>query len=422
MLDMKISLKYGFFGWGMGGTSIAVDCADIPMSSADPTRPYTSLLINSNEIDLDKLPNLPNAKKLLLKGYGRGVGRDIVLGQKAFEDNKEMITQEVVSYFKDRDYIFISCGLGGGTGTGALLEAIRLLHTSGFAGRFGLLLTLPRRNEGRKVLSNALQRLQTLKRAMSGLGAIIVVDNEQLFQVGLAQEKPASVEEFMKSCNRHIAKLLHELNTVTSSYIPVGNYHFDASEWLNMLRSSGCLHIAKCVLPIKDIEVSSPVTYMDKLKQSVLNGELSTGYDLSDAASSAVSIVADQSYANELFTHAFVEEVQSFLQSTTPTLDENPVATYSADQPGLVTIYTVVSGLNFPNSVGKLAQEAAELERLAEERNQKTDAIAVALAGFNKQAKKETADLESLLFDDDSSPASDRDTPKDPFDFLNELK
>ncbi|WP_411347063.1 plasmid replication protein [Paenibacillus sp. WLX2291] len=422
MLDMKISLKYGFFGWGMGGTSIAVDCADIPMSSADPTRPYTALLINSNEIDLDKLPNLPNAKKLLLKGYGRGVGRDIVLGQKAFEDNKEMITQEVISYFRDRDFIFISCGLGGGTGTGAIIEAIRLLHASGFAGRFGLLLTLPRKNEGRKVLNNALQRLQTIKQAMAGLGAIVVVDNEQLFQVGLAQEKPSSVEEFMKSCNRHIAKLLHELNTVTSSYIPVGNYHFDASEWLNMLRSSGCLHIAKCVLPIKDIDVSSPVTYMDKLKQSVLNGELSTGYDLSDTASSAVSIVADQSYTNELFTHAFVEEVQSFLQSTTPTLDENPVATYGADQPGLVTIYTVLSGLNFPNSVGKLAEVQADLERRAEERNQKPDVIATALAGFNKQVKKETADLESLLFDDDSSPAPDRDTPKDPFDFLNELK
>lgn len=418
---MRISLKYGFFGWGMGGTSIALDCADVPMSSTDKTRPYTALLINSNEIDLTKLSDLPNVKKLLLKGYERGVGRDIVLGQKAFEDNQELIKESVISYFQDRDYIFICCGLGGGTGTGALLEAIRLLHTSGFAGRFGLLLTLPRRNEGRKVLSNALQRLQTLKRAMSGLGAIIVVDNEQLFQVGLAQEKPASVEEFMKSCNRHIAKLLHELNTVTSSYIPYGNYHFDASEWLNMLRSSGCLHIAKCVLPIKDINIASPVTYMDKLKQSVLNGELSTGYDLSDAASSAVSIVADQSCANELFTHAFVEEVQSFLHNTTPTLDENPVATYGADQPGLATIYTVVSGLNFPDSVSKLAEEAAELERRIEERNQKTDMIAVALAGFNKEVKKEEADLESLLFDDSSS-APDCDTPKDPFDFLNELK
>ncbi|MDN4617655.1 plasmid replication protein [Paenibacillus sp. PsM32] len=418
---MRISLKYGFFGWGMGGTSIAFDCADVPMSSTDKTRPYTALLINSNEIDLTKLSDLPNVKKLLLKGYERGVGRDIVLGQKAFEDNQELIKESVISYFKDRDYIFISCGLGGGTGTGALLEAIRLLHTSGFAGRFGLLLTLPRRNEGRKVLSNALQRLQTLKRAMSGLGAIIIVDNEQLFQVGLAQEKPASVEEFMKSCNRHIAKLLHELNTVTSSYIPYGNYHFDASEWLNMLHSSGCLHIAKCVLPINDINIASPVTYMDKLKQSVLNGELSTGYDLSDAASSAVSIVADQSCANELFTHVFVEEVQSFLHNTTPTLDENPVATYGADQPGLVTIYTVVSGLNFPDSVSKLAEEAAELERRVEERNQKTDMIAVALAGFNKEVKKEEADLESLLFGDSSS-APDRDTPKDPFDFLNELK
>ena len=87
-------------------------------------------------------------KKIALPGYEQGVGRDIQLGEQAFTKHKELILQEIKSFFKDREYIFIGCGLGGGTGTGAIIEVIRLLHANGFENRFGLLLTLPRSNEG----------------------------------------------------------------------------------------------------------------------------------------------------------------------------------------------------------------------------------------------------------------------------------
>lgn len=417
---MNISLKYGFIGLGMGGTSIAHACARMRLSTKSAQRPYTALLINSNEMDLLKLPDYPNIKKMKLSGYERGVGRDIQLGQEAFNVHKTSIAETIQGYFGDREYIFICCGLGGGTGTGAVIDAIRLLHAIGFAERFGLLLTLPRRNEGRKVLDNALQRLQVIKRAMQGLGAIVVVDNEKLFQTGLHQNQ--SVEDFMKSCNRHIARLLHDLNTVTASYKPYGSYHFDASEWLNMLKIGGCLHIGKCVLPAQSVDLASPVTYMEAMKQSVLNGELSTGYDLQDATSSAVSIVADSSVAKRLFTHAFVEHIQSFLHESTPILDENPVATYVGDQSGQVTIYTVFAGLNFPDSVTKLTEELVELKRRVEERSKKTDTIAEALAGFKAQEKKATIDLETLLSEEEPASAQEKSASTDPFDFLNDLK
>ncbi|MNW46796.1 Plasmid replication protein RepX [compost metagenome] len=419
---MNISLKYGFLGLGMGGTSIAHACAGMRLTAKSEQRPYTALLVNSNQMDLLKLPDYSNIKKITLTGYERGVGRDIQLGQEAFNVHKADITETIQSYFSDRDYIFICCGLGGGTGTGAVIEAIRLLHAKGFPGRFGLLLALPRRNEGRNVLDNALQRLQVIKRAMQGLGAIVIVDNEKLFQTGLNQNQ--SVEDFMKSCNRHVARLLHDLNTVTASYKPYGSYHFDASEWLNMLKTGGCMHIGKCVLPAQSVNLASPVTYMEAIKQSVLDGELSAGYDLQDATSSAVSIVSDSSTAKSLFTHTFVEQIQSFLHDSTPILDENPVATYVGDQPGQVTIYTVFAGLNFPDSVTKLTEELAELERKAEERSQKTDTIAEALAGVKPLGRKAAVDLESLLSEDEptAAPAQGKSIDKDPFDFLNHLK
>lgn len=416
---MKISLKYGFLGLGMGGTSIAHAGADMRLSAKHTQRPYTALLINSNEMDLAKLPDAPNVKKLQLKGYEQGVGRNVQLGEEAFVTHKQEITETMKSFFADRDYVFICCGLGGGTGTGAVIEAVRLLHSAGFAGRFGLLVTLPRKDEGRRVLENALSRLQVIKRAMKGLGAIVVVDNDKLFQAGLNQNQ--TVEDFMKFCNRYVVRMLHEWNTVSASYTPYGSYHLDGSEWRNLLKTGGCLHLTKCVIPVETINLESPVTYMDVIKESVMNGELSAGYDLQDATRSGVSIVADPA-AVKLLTHTFVQPIQKFLHEQTPLLDENPVATYMSaegENTGFVTIYTVFAGLNFPDSVAELTQVAAELTQKVEARKAQKDVIAEALSGF-QTTKEETFDLESLLAPN-NPPAQEPSAPKDPFDLLGGL-
>jgi cell division GTPase FtsZ len=420
---MKISLKYGFLGLGMGGTSIAHACASTKLSPKLNQRPYTAMLINSNEIDLRKLNDFPNIKKLALPGYEQGVGRDIQLGEQAFTKHKELILQEIKSFFNDRHFIFISCGLGGGTGTGAIIEAIRLLHANGFGNRFGLLLTLPRSNEGHKVLNNALQRLQVIKRAMQGLGSIIIVDNEKLFQRALQDNPNQSLEEFMKYSNRHVAQLLHEMNMVTASYNPYGSYHFDASEWLNMLRTSGCLYIGKCVLPHHQIAPDNPITYLNAIKNSVIEGELSDGYDLKEATSNAVSVVTSTQAGKKLFTPVFIDNIHKFVQEQVDPhlLDESPVATYVTDQTNHLKVYTVFAGLNFPNRVSELVKDLNEMTQKRQERVQeKEDKIADALASVQPTEKKVTTDLESLL--GEPKVIEVKKPENDPFSFLDDLK
>lgn len=76
----KISMRFGFLGLGMGGTSIASACADIQTDIQNNRYPYTSLLINTNQIDLDRIDKKnPNTKKLTIGG-GRGAGWSIKLG------------------------------------------------------------------------------------------------------------------------------------------------------------------------------------------------------------------------------------------------------------------------------------------------------------------------------------------------------
>ncbi len=52
--------------------------------------------------------------KKLTEGLGTGMSSDI--GRKAAEENRE----EIAEALKDSDMVFLTCGLGGGTGTGAL--------------------------------------------------------------------------------------------------------------------------------------------------------------------------------------------------------------------------------------------------------------------------------------------------------------
>jgi len=402
---MRISLKYGFLGLGMGGTSIAHACAAVRMKDHYP---YKAILVNTNEIDLRKLPNMPNMTKKMLRGYEKGVARDIEKGQEAFREHKEDIADLVASEFFDREFVFICCGLGGGTGTGAVIEAARMLHQNGFAGRFGLILTLPRLSEGRTVLDNALQRLQIIQKAMRGLGGIIVVDNEKLYREYLQSHPDKAIGDFMRLCNQNVARLLHEFNTVTASFNPLGTYHFDSSELMKVFQRSGCITFGKCVLPEAAVNPNMPDSYMLPIRQSI--GVLSDGYDLAKATAAAVCMTASPKGAKRMFTMAMLDEVTKLVD--TPGMDESPVAIYADDHASHLAVYTLFAGLPLPKRVVELAETAATGQRADTE-----DEVALALAGYAAKKQEQKADLDTLL----DEPVENKKPEKnnDPFAFLN---
>src|SRR3989344_6051369 len=102
-----------------------------------------------------------NVEKKLLIGKnitkGLGAGMDISLGKAAAEENKE----EIVALLKGSDMVFITCGLGGGTGSGAVSVVTQI------AKELGILtiavVTTPFYFEGA-------QRRQIAKKATENLG------------------------------------------------------------------------------------------------------------------------------------------------------------------------------------------------------------------------------------------------------------
>lgn len=393
--DLALSLKFGFLGLGMGGCSIASECANIKTRITNNMTPYTGILINTNEVDLRKIPDSDNVKKYQLKGYEKGAGRDVEIGEEAFIQHKEEIANLINIHFSDREFVFVVCGLGGGTGTGAVIEAIRLVYANGFSKKCGLILTLPRDKEGRQVLDNCLERLQTISQAMRGLGAILLIDNQKLYTEFLEDKPMASIGEYLNYSNKYIAKTLHEVNVATASFNPVGGYHFDSSEFLNMLNTPGLISLSRISLKDNVLDADNESTYLPKIRDSITNGILSDGYNFKGAKKAAVSMIAPAGSSNRVFSMKFINNIEAIIEDFSPQADEKPVATYADSKGDGISIYSIFAGLPFPQRINELLKISEELN---EQNEEVEDNALSSLSLFSrKKSQVEEIDVDSIL-------------------------
>ncbi len=129
------------------------------------------ITINTDSQDLHK----SNSKKKihigknLTKGLGAGMNPD--LGRRAIEETKE----EVQEAIKNTDMVFITCGLGGGTGSGAAPVLAALSKES--SALTVAVVTKPFFFEGRHRMKIAEESLSELRKEVD---AIIVIPNDRL--------------------------------------------------------------------------------------------------------------------------------------------------------------------------------------------------------------------------------------------------
>lgn len=117
-----------------------------------------------------------NKKVLLGKkvSKGRGAGSNPLVGE---ESAKEAV-EEIKSSIDDASMVFITCGMGGGTGTGSapiIAEAAKAQGALTVA-----VVTLPFTSEGKVRMENAIQGIEKLKKHTDTL---IVVKNDKLLNL-----------------------------------------------------------------------------------------------------------------------------------------------------------------------------------------------------------------------------------------------
>ncbi|WP_163537279.1 plasmid replication protein [Gracilibacillus sp. YIM 98692] len=401
MQNIKLGIKYGFIGLGMGGGSIAAACADISTSIQNNKYPYTALLINTNINDYSKLQTRnQNIHLVGLDGYEMGAGRDIEMGQDAFVKNKDKVKKALEQYMEDRDFIWIVAGLGGGTGTGSILACLNLLFESGYGDRVGLILTLPSDSEGYNVISNALKRLQKIYQTKDHLGAIIFVDNQKLYQEFIKEEPNKSDDDYLKFSNMFVAHTLHSMNIVTSSFKHRGSEYFDQSELLKMLKTSGVLSISKVSYDENAFDVSNKASYIPRFKEGVENGILSSDYNLKTAKLASVNFIVNQKSANRIYTMEFVSSIKDILEEYVPTADEKPLSEFIKDEPtNKIDTFILFAGLDMPKRALDLIDQKDKIEKERESIKNTHNPFEEKFASLTFEDDKPKKEQKTALFD-----------------------
>ena len=158
----------------------------------------------------------------LTKGLGAGAKHDI--GQAAADES----LNEIISYLQGSNMVFITAGMGGGTGTGAshvIARAARELNilTVGVT-------TLPFSYEGPKRMRRAMEGLEELKKH---LDTVIVVPNQNLFKI--ASETTTFEESF--SLSNDVLK--HGVQSVTDLMVRPGMINLDFADVETVMSSMG---------------------------------------------------------------------------------------------------------------------------------------------------------------------------------------
>lgn len=124
----------------------------------------------------------------LTRGLGAGANPEV--GKKAAEESREAIVQAL----KGSDLVFVTAGMGGGTGTGAAPVIAEIAKECG-ALTVGVV-TRPFTFEGRKRATHAEQGIAALKEKVDTL---IVIPNDRLLEI--VDKKTPMVEAFKEADN-----------------------------------------------------------------------------------------------------------------------------------------------------------------------------------------------------------------------------
>ena len=108
----------------------------------------------------------------LTRGLGAGAKPEV--GEKAAEESTEDLTEAL----KNADMVFVTCGMGGGTGTGAAPVIARIAKEMGIL-TVGVV-TKPFNFEGKQRMNNALSGIEHLK---DSVDTLIVIPNDKLLEI-----------------------------------------------------------------------------------------------------------------------------------------------------------------------------------------------------------------------------------------------
>ena len=256
---------------------------------------------------------------------GRGAGADPEVGQSAAEESKD----EIANALKGAQMVFITAGMGGGTGTGAAPVVAETAHDLGIL-TVGIV-TKPFAFEGKRKMSIAEQGIANL---MMHVDSLIVIPNERLKLI--SQEKITLMNAFEAADN-----VLRQGVESISSLINVPAFiNLDFADVRSIMKDAGFAHMGVGVAKgagkaenAAKAAISSPLleTSIAGARGVIINITSSPDIGLDDVETAA-SMITQSAHpdANIIWGTAFDERLQDEMSITvvatgfesTPGVDE----------------------------------------------------------------------------------------------------
>ncbi len=248
-----------------------------------------------------KAPTAMQIGEKLTKGLGAGARPDV--GEKAAEESSEEISQAL----KGADMVFVTCGMGGGTGTGAAPVVAKIAKDMGIL-TVGVV-TKPFRFEAKARMTNALQGIEHLKQAVDTL---IVIPNDRLLEI---VDRRTTMPDALKKADEVLQQAVQGITDLIN--VP-GLINLDFADVQTVMIDKGIAHIGigkakgddKAIEAVKQA-VSSPLleTTIEGASHVIINisGDISL-IEANEAASYVQELAGDE--ANIIFGAMYDENAQ----------------------------------------------------------------------------------------------------------------
>ncbi|MDA0986109.1 MAG: cell division protein FtsZ [Bacteroidetes bacterium] len=181
--SMDLGAKIRVVGVGGGGSNAVNGMISRGLTGVD----FVCINTDTQALSRCSADNKIQIGKNLTRGLGAGA--DPTIGHRAAEEDKE----EIARMLNGSDMVFITAGMGGGTGTGAGPVIANIAKSMG-ALVVGIV-TKPFNCEGKKRFSQAEYGLEEMKKQVDTL---IVIPNQKLLSI---VERTTPLEEAFEICN-----------------------------------------------------------------------------------------------------------------------------------------------------------------------------------------------------------------------------
>lgn len=302
MLEIKInenenSAKIIVIGVGGAGNNAVNRMIDENIAGVE----FIGINTDKQALQFCKAPTAMQIGEKLTKGLGAGAKPEV--GQKAAEESAEELAQAV----KGADMVFVTCGMGGGTGTGAAPVIAKIAKDMGIL-TVGVV-TKPFRFEAKARMANALEGIENLK---ASVDTLIVIPNDKLLEI---VDRRTTMPDALKKADEVLQQAVQGITDLIN--VP-GLINLDFADVQTVMTDKGIAHIGighakgdeKALEAVKQA-VASPLleTTIEGASHVIINisGDISL-IEANEAASYVQELAGDD--ANIIFGAMYDENAQ----------------------------------------------------------------------------------------------------------------